>query len=70
MVFFSPALLSLIILLLNSLDAFPLVLNILWPAWLSFPHVIFFTLTTIVLWKADIKDASTMPAGQEMLYAE
>jgi len=69
MVVFSPVFLSLIILFLNSRNAFPLVLNILWPVWLSFPHVIFFTLTTIVLWNAGIENVAT-PVNQEALHAD
>lgn len=70
MVFFSPILLSLIILFLNSLNVFPLALNVLWPAWLSFPHLVLFSLSTIVLWNAEIEGVTAVPVEQEALYTD
>ena len=48
--FVNPFLLSLLIALLNAAHVAPSVLNVLWPAWLSVPHLVFFTLATLLLW--------------------
>ncbi len=50
MAFVNPFLLSLLIALLSAANVLPGVVNILWPAWLSIPHLIFFTLSALVLW--------------------
>ena len=46
----NPFLLSLLIALLYSAGIVPVIMNVLWPAWLSTAHVLFFTLSTMVLW--------------------
>ena len=50
-VLFVPALLSLVILGVGQSHAVPLVGNVLYPAVLSLPHLVFFLLSTIVLWR-------------------
>ena len=49
----NPFLLSLLIALLNAANVLPSVVNILWLAWLSIPHLIFFTLSALVLWNSE-----------------
>ena len=46
----NPFLLSLLIALLYMAGALPVIMNVLWSAWLSTAHMIFFTLSTAVLW--------------------
>lgn len=53
MAFVNPFLLSLLLALLNAANVLPVVVNILWPAWLSIPHLIFFALSALVLWKSE-----------------
>lgn len=50
MAFYNPFLLSFLIALLYTSGALPMIMNVLWPAWLSVAHVLFFTLSTVVLW--------------------
>jgi len=50
MALLNPFLLSLVIELLNVSQVFPVLGNVLSPAWLSIPHLLFFTLSTLVLW--------------------
>ncbi len=50
MAFVNPFLLSLLIALLNTLNVLPQVVNILFPAWLSIPHLLFFTFSALFLW--------------------
>lgn len=52
MAFVNPFLLSLLIALLNAANVLLVVVNVLWPAWLSFPHLVFFTLSALLLWHA------------------
>jgi hypothetical protein len=53
MAFFNPFLLSLLLALLNAAHVLSFVVNMLWPAWLSIPHLILFTLSTLVLWNSE-----------------
>lgn len=46
----NPFLLSLLIALLSAANVLPVAVSVLWPAWLSIPHLIFFTLSTLILW--------------------
>ena len=46
----NPFLLSIVVALLNVSNILPALSNILSPAWLSLPHLVFFTLSTLVLW--------------------
>ncbi len=46
----NPFLLSLVIELLSVSQVLPALANVLSPAWLSIPHLVFFTLSTLVLW--------------------
>jgi hypothetical protein len=50
MAFLNPFLLSILIALLNMSNLFPVLVNVLSPAWLSIPHLVFFTLSTLILW--------------------
>lgn len=50
MAFVNPFLLSLFIALLHLGNVLPVVVNVLWPAWLSIAHVVFFALSTWALW--------------------
>jgi hypothetical protein len=50
MALLNPFLLSLVIELFNVSNVLPVVSNVLSPAWLSIPHLVFFTLSTLVLW--------------------
>lgn len=54
MAFCNPFLLSLLIALLYTSGVLPIIMNVLWPAWLSTAHVLFFTLSTAVLWQRQI----------------
>ena len=51
--YLNPFLLSLLIALLQAANALPAVVNVLWPARLSIPDLIFFALSALVLWKAE-----------------
>ena len=51
MAFLSPFFISLLIVLIQGSNSIPLVGNILAPAWLNFAHVVFFTLSTCILWR-------------------
>ncbi len=53
MAFINPFLLSLLLALLHAANVLPVVVNILWPAWLSIPHLIFFTFSALVLWNSE-----------------
>ncbi len=59
MAFVNPFLLSLLIALLHLGNVFPVAMNVLWPAWLSVAHVVFFALSTLVLWNFTEKQATT-----------
>ena len=50
MALLNPFLLSLVIELINMSQVLPALANVLSPAWLSLPHLVFFTLSTLVLW--------------------
>ncbi len=50
MAFLSPFFVSLLIALFQGSNVVPALGNILAPAWLNFAHVVFFTLSTCVLW--------------------
>ena len=50
MAFVNPFLLSLLIALLHLGNVLPAAVNVLWPAWLSIAHVVFFALSTWTLW--------------------
>jgi hypothetical protein len=65
-VLFAPALLSLVIALVGRSHAVPVLGNVLYPTVLSLPHLMFFLLSTIVLWRkpASERDAfSPHPAA-------
>jgi hypothetical protein len=51
----NPFLLSLVIELLNVSQVLPALANVLSPAWLSVPHLVFFTLSTLVLWSPRVE---------------
>lgn len=51
MVFFTPALWSLLIVLLYESHAAPWLGNLLYPAVLSLPHLVFYVLCTMVVWR-------------------
>lgn len=53
MAFVCPCLLSLLIALLHTANILSIVLNVLSPAWLSIPHLIFFTLSALALWNKE-----------------
>ena len=67
MAFCSPFMFSLLIGLLHAINALPVVMNVLWPAWLSAAHVIFFILSTLVLWRTQAPESQTgnFPQFQE-----
>jgi hypothetical protein len=50
MAFLNPFLLSIVIALLHVSNIVPIIDNYLAPAYLSIPHLLFFTLSTLVLW--------------------
>jgi hypothetical protein len=50
MALLNPFFLSLVIALLSVSNLLPALANVLSPAWLSIPHLVFFTLSTLVLW--------------------
>lgn len=56
MCFCSPFIFTLLILLFHSLNVLPVVMNVLWPAWLSTAHVIFFALSTLMLWNVEMPE--------------
>jgi hypothetical protein len=47
----NPFLLSLLIAFLYASGILPTAENVLYPAWLSLPHLIFFTVSTLILWR-------------------
>ncbi len=51
MALLNPFLLSMLIEVLKVSNVFPALSNVLSPAWLSIPHLVFFTLSTLVLWR-------------------
>jgi hypothetical protein len=51
MALLNPFLLSLAIAFLAMSNSLPALSNALTPAWLSIPHLVFFTLSTLVLWR-------------------
>ena len=51
MAFLSPFFISLLIALFQGSNIIPVLGNILGPTWLNFAHVVFFTLSTCVLWQ-------------------
>jgi len=53
MALLNPFPLSIVIALLSISNILPVLSNVLSPAWLSIPHLVFFTLSTIVLWHAN-----------------
>jgi hypothetical protein len=56
MAFVNPFLLSLLIELLSVSNVLPVVGNVLAPAWLSIPHVIFFALSLPILWNFKVQE--------------
>lgn len=54
MTFCSPLILSLLIGLFHALNILPPLMNVLWPAWLSAAHVVFFALSTLTLWRVEM----------------
>jgi hypothetical protein len=61
MALFNPFLLSLAITLFYYSNLVPFLDNLLFPVVLNLPHVIFFTLTTILLWNAYDQNYSVLP---------
>ncbi len=55
-VFFVPAVLSLVIASVGQSHIVPVLGNILYPTVLSLPHLVFFLLSTIVLWRRPISE--------------
>src|SRR5260370_17006202 len=55
-VLFVPALLSLVIAIVGQSHVVPVLGNILYPTVLSLPHLVFFLLSTIVLWRRSISE--------------
>ncbi len=55
MAFLSPFFISLLIALFQQSGVIPVLGNFLAPTWLNFAHVVFFTLSTCILWHADDK---------------
>ena len=58
MAFVNPFLFSLLIALLHLGNVLPVVVNALWPAWLSVAHVVFFTFSTLALWNFSEEQAT------------
>jgi hypothetical protein len=63
MALLNPFLLSIIFALLGMSNGLPILANVLSPAWLSIPQLVFFTCSTLVLWNiSDVRVQKTVYA--------